>query len=63
MARSEVIRWIKQNMVMYLAAGQNPISFDSQAKDKLLRGLNSLVTGCLLIPAKHILEWDVDPKA
>jgi hypothetical protein len=60
-ARSESINRIKQNMVMYLAAGRNPVIFDLQAKDKSSCGLNNTHIGRLLIPAQDVLEWDVDP--
>lgn len=36
MACSEVIRWINQSMIMYLAAGPNSVRIDSHIKDKLL---------------------------
>ena len=61
MARSEAIRRIKQNMIVYLAAGRNPLRFDSQSKDKSSRGLNHPITGRLLIPAEYVLDWDADP--
>lgn len=48
-ACSELLRWIKQNMFIYLGAGPNPIRIDLQANDKSMLGLNNPETGCLLI--------------
>lgn len=62
-ARSEAIRRIKLNTITYLGAGKNPVKFDTQVKDKSLRGLNNSSTGRLLIPAEYALEWDADPDA
>jgi hypothetical protein len=63
MARSEVIRRIKDNMVKYLAAGRRPVRLDPNWKssDKALHGLNHPVIGRLLIPADDLPEWDADP--
>ena len=62
-ARSESIRRIKQNIVVYLGAGRKPVQIDTQMKDKSLRGLNHPQIGRLLVPAEHLLDWDEDPDA
>jgi hypothetical protein len=61
LARSESIRRVKQNMVVYLGAGRKPVKIDTQIMDKSLRGLNHPQIGHLLIPAEHLLKWDEDP--
>jgi hypothetical protein len=60
-ARSETIRRIKLNIIVYLGAGQNPIKINSQ--DKSWCGLNNPVIGRLLIPAKYVTSWDADTDA
>jgi hypothetical protein len=63
MARSETIKRIKDNMVRYLVAGQNPVLVDVhwQARGRGSSGINDPDIGRLLIPADDLPEWDADP--
>jgi hypothetical protein len=63
-ARSETIKRIKDNMVRYLAAGQNPVMVKVhwQARGKRMIGINDPDVSRLLIPAEDLQEWDEDPE-
>ena len=62
-ARSEMTRRIKDNMIRYLGAGQNPVQVEHHVSVyKAFRGLHDPNIGRLLIPAEDLDQWDEDPN-
>ena len=62
-ACSDTFKHIKENTMAYLTADPKPIKVDTYITHKALCGLNNPSIRCLLIPAKELHEWDMDPDA
>ena len=61
-ARSDTFKRINQLTGRYLNSGTRPIHLNKKIVEKGLHGLNHPQIGRLIIPAKHVAEWDDDPQ-